>query len=75
MIAGQCSPLISTEYGVGFWDADKGELRLFDSVLVNISPVYAFAANANEVRIYFESRATRRAQLTAYYAAPGDKGD
>lgn len=74
-VLGQFSPLISTEFGVGFWDAEKNELRLSDGVLISPRIVFGFAASDSETRSYYETRAHRRATLCKYYAAPGDKGD
>lgn len=69
------SPLVLTAYGVGFWDAERNEVRLAHGIKPYPQRLRVFPATLEQARYYFETRAAMRAELTAYYAAPGDKGD
>lgn len=70
-----CSPLVLSSYGVGFWDSERNELRLTHGIHVRPRPMLFSPATLEQAKLYFQTRAAMRAELTAYYAAPGEKGD
>jgi hypothetical protein len=66
---------VLTAYGLGFWDSERNELRTTHGIHVSPRPKALLSATRAEAKLYFETRAAMRAELSAYYATPGEKGD
>jgi hypothetical protein len=61
------SPLVSTDFGVGFWDERTRTLRKSHAVHVAPEPREIRPATAEEARDFFRARAFHRAELTRHY--------
>jgi hypothetical protein len=71
---GACSRLVLSTNRIGWLDEDKHEFRTVHGVYSPVT-IYQREATEAEARDFFADRASVRAELSAYYAAPGDKGD
>ncbi len=75
MIAlGSCSQIVSSPLGLGWFDAERWELRTPHGIYLGVR-FETRAATEAEARDFYATSAAVRAELSAYYAAPGDKGD
>ena len=61
------SPLVSTEYGVGFMDSRLRVIRLAFGMHVSPEPKDVHPATEAEAKTYFRARAFHRAELTRHY--------
>lgn len=67
------SPLVVSDAGTGFFDADRNEVR--GAFMTHCRPNAVRPATAEEARAFFQHRLETRRELVAYYARPGYKGD
>ena len=75
MIAlGSCSRLVSSPHGIGWFDAERWELRATHGVYCGVRCDIRDATKS-EAQDFFAVRSAVRSELSAYYAAHGDKGD
>jgi len=75
MIAnGASSRLVASPHGIGWFDAERWELRTPHVLYCGVRFETRDASDA-EVRDFYATRAAVRFFLSAYYAASGDKGD
>lgn len=61
------SRLVVTEFGVGFWDADRQELRKTFGVQSRPAPIFFGTPSDAEVALYYHQRGGIAAELRALY--------
>jgi len=71
---GACSRIVSSPHGIGWFDAARSELRAPHGIYCGVCSDTRDATES-EARDFFATRAAVRAELSAYYASAGDKGD
>ncbi len=69
------SPLVSTEYGCGYWDGVNRELRLAFGTHVSPRPKRMEPASELEATLFYSIRTETRARLTFHYDSKTFTGD
>ena len=67
-----CSPLVSCEFGTGFWDERTRTLRKSLTVHVAPEPREVRPATEKEARDFFRAREFHRRECTRYYDRPAE---
>lgn len=65
------SRIVSTEHGIGFWDAERRELRLTFGTHISPSPRIFEEPSDLEVRLFYSIRRETKKRLCAYYNGQG----